>query len=115
MIGSNQSYRHDVLSGDNGRIRSHGDDGIKVSRRQSVGEITEVIGKECANQCKLCAKRRLDQVGLAIDLNFLLALFDDRANAGNGMDPPCSCLTQPKACMGLRESGASHATRNFQH
>jgi hypothetical protein len=29
-----------------------------------------------------------------------------------GWTPPCSCLTQPKACMGLRES---HATHNFRH
>jgi hypothetical protein len=35
--------------------------------------------------------------------------------SGNGMDAPRSRLMQSKACMGLRESGAFHAKRNFLH
>src|SRR6516164_10505845 len=80
MVGSNQSYRHDVLGGDDGRVRGHGDNGIKVSRGQGVGKIAEVIGEKSVDQCKLRVKGCFDQVGLAVDLNLLLALFDDRAD-----------------------------------
>ena len=81
MIRSDQSYRHDVLGRDNGRVRGHCDDRIKVPRCQSVGEITEVVGEKGADQCKLCMKGGFDQVGLPVDLNLLLALFDDRTDA----------------------------------
>src|SRR4029077_12474189 len=81
MIGSNQSYRYDVLGSDDGRVGGHGDDWIKVPRREGVGEIAEVVGKKSADQCKLRVKGRFDQVGLTVDLNLLLALFDDGADS----------------------------------
>jgi len=32
------------------------------------------------------------------------------AASANGMDPPCSCPTQPHSWFGATESGACHAT-----
>jgi hypothetical protein len=115
MVWRDQADGYDMLGRYDRSVRRHSNDRIKITCRQSVGKIADIIRKECFDQTELRTESGFDQVGLAVDLNFLLALFDDRADAGNGMDPPCSCLTQPKACMGLRESGASHATRNFRH
>src|SRR3974390_1130059 len=81
VVGRNKSDWYDMFGCDNGGARRHGDDRIKISRGQGIGEIAKIVGKECANQGEVCVQRRLDQISLSVRFDPLLAFLDDRADA----------------------------------
>ena len=81
MIWRNETYRHNMFGCNNGCLTSHRDDRVKISRRQSVGEIAEIVGEKCTDQRKVGAQRRLKQVALSVDIDFLLAFLNNRADA----------------------------------
>ena len=64
MIGSDQSNRYDVVGDSNDGGTRHCDNWIEVTRRKSVREIAEVVGKKCLDESKIGTQRRFEEVFL---------------------------------------------------
>ena len=77
---------NDVLRVDDDRVCGHCHERIEVARREGVAEIAQVIGNERVHEREIGAERRLEQVDAAVDRDLLLALLDDRADAGRRQD-----------------------------
>ena len=86
MIRRDDADRHDVLRGDDDGVGRHRHDRIEVAGRQRVLKIAEIVGQERVNQREVGMQRRLQQIGLSGHFDLLLALFDERADAGRRQD-----------------------------
>jgi hypothetical protein len=53
---------------------------IAISQR--VRQVAEIIGQERMDESEIGTQRSLDEVRLSVDLDALLALLDDRSDAG---------------------------------
>src|SRR5262245_18154890 len=71
-----------MLGCDDCGFTGHGYDRIEIPRCQRVGKIAEIVGEKRADQCKVGTQRSLDQVAFPVDVDFLLAFLDDRADPG---------------------------------
>ena len=81
-IGRNDANRHDLIGLGDDAIRGESHDRIEIGGGQPIGEIAVVIRLMRAQQREIGAKRLLQQKRLAVDFDDLLALRDDRADAG---------------------------------
>src|SRR5262245_16397149 len=82
MIRRDQSHGNDMLGCDDCGLAGHGHDRIEIPGCQRVGKIAEIVGEKRADQCKVGTQRSLDQVAFPVDVDFLLAFLDDRADPG---------------------------------
>src|SRR5262245_10980973 len=82
VVGRDDPDRHDVVRRYDHGVRGHGHDRIEVARGQRVGEVAEIVGQKRVDQREIRAQRRLEQIALSLDLDPLLALLDDGADAG---------------------------------
>src|SRR5262245_28486898 len=71
-----------MLGCDDCGLAGHGHDRIEIPRCQRVGKIAEILGEKRADQCNVGTQRSLDQVAFSVDVDFLLAFLDDRADPG---------------------------------
>ena len=85
-VGRDDADRHDVLRLGDDDVARERDDRIEIVRGQRIFEVAVIVGLLAADQGEIAADRRLQQVGLAVDLDDLLALLDQRADAGRGED-----------------------------
>ena len=84
--GRDDADRHDVVwlgDHDFGRERH---DRIEIVRGQRVFEVAVVVGLLAADEGEVALDRLFQQVGLAVDLDGLLALFNQGADAGRSED-----------------------------
>src|SRR5918993_894361 len=86
MVRRDDAHRHDVLRLDDHGLRSHRHQWVEVARRKGVLKITQIVGDEGVHEREVGAQGRLQQIVSAIHRNLLLALRDDRADAGGGQD-----------------------------
>ena len=86
MVRRDDAGGHDLdRLGDHGCGR-HGHQRVEVARRHLVFEIAAIVGALGGDEGEVGAQRLLDQEGLAVDHDGLLALLHRRADAGRGQD-----------------------------
>src|SRR3974390_978977 len=86
MVRRDDSYWHDMVSGDDDVIRGHGHDRVEVARREGVSEVSGVIGNKGVDEGEIRAQSCFDEVLLAVDFQLALVFFNDGAEACWGQD-----------------------------
>src|SRR5262245_39231187 len=81
VVGRDDADRNDVVRRHDGGVRGHGHDRVEVARGQRVGEVAQIVGEKRMDEREIRAQRRLEQIILPLDLDPLLALLDDGADA----------------------------------
>ena len=84
LIRCDHADRNDVFGRDNHRVGRHRHHRIKVTSGEHIGQVAEVIGNKRMDKREIRAHRGLEQEGLPIELDMLLALLDDCPDSGWG-------------------------------
>ena len=79
MIGRDHADGNDVVSAGDDGSGGHCDHRIEVAGGEGVAEVAQIVGEERLQQGKVGAQAGLQEIGLAVDLDALLAVLDRRA------------------------------------
>src|SRR5208282_1747039 len=78
----NDADWHDLVRLGDHAVGGESHERVEVHGGQAVGQIAIVIGLAGANQGEISAKRKFQEEGAPLDLDYSFALFHHRANAG---------------------------------
>ena len=84
--GSSGAERHDLLDLGDADAARGGAVGIEVARGLPVDEVALLVGLPGLDDGEVGDEAALQDVGLAVEVLVLLALGDDRADAGLGVE-----------------------------
>src|SRR5208283_1907498 len=84
VVRGDDADRHDVVRLGDDHFAGERHDRIEVVGSQRILEVAVVVGLLAAEEGEVALNRLLEQVGLAVDLDDLLAFLDRRADAGGG-------------------------------